>query len=167
MTTANTDRNRVAETRNMDTRESQARYNMQMTTTHYLDRAMKDKPENMEYKWITDHIRNDSSFSRMGEYGMVGWTPVRSDRHPNMAMGLVSWRDNPYDGYIQYKGAVLCERPKEFGEYERQLADEQRLRAMVELPGLDNLMSEPTMPGRVFANETSRIKTQRMATFKQ
>ena len=162
-----TERNRSTGTRTFETREAQARYNMQMSFTHFMDRAAKDKPDNMEYRWITDHIRNDSSFSRMGEYNMVGWTPVPSDRHPHMVMGIVSWRDNPYDGYIHYKGAILCERPIEYGIYEKQLAEEQQLREMTGLPGLDNLMSDPVMPGRVFANETSRLKMQRVGNFKE
>ena len=151
------DRNRNLSTRTFESREAQARYNMQMAFTHFLDRAAKDKPDNMEYKWITDHIRNDTSFSRMGEYSMTGWAPVPADRHPHMSMGVVSWRDNPYDGYIHYKGAILCERPKEYGEYETKLAEEQTLREMVGLQ-MDGLMSEPSMPGKVFQNETYRSK---------
>lgn len=161
------ERNRSLETRTFESREAQARRNMEMSYTHFLDRAAKDRPENMEYKWVTDHVRGDSSFSKMGEYNMLGWTPVPAERHPHMSMGIVSWRDNPYDGYIQYKGAVLCERPIEYGEYEVKLAEEQQLRTMTGLAGLDSLMSDPTMPGRVFANETSRLKTQKVGQFKE
>ena len=120
-------------------------------------------PHDMEYRWVRDSVLGQPDFYRVAEMKRKGWNQVSQERHPERMMDETPWRKNPTDGVVSYKGNILMERPKEYGQIERKAKNEKNRQQMLSVPGQDHLMNEPSMPMRVFNNETS---IQKMASFK-
>lgn len=64
-------------------------------------------PEGMRYNWKTLSVFGQQQNRRFGRFQATGWEPVPASRHP----GLFTPKD--YDGFIEYDGLVLMEKPEE------------------------------------------------------
>jgi hypothetical protein len=64
-------------------------------------------PEGMRYNWKTLSVFGQQQSRRFGRFQATGWEPVPASRHP----GLFTPKD--YDGFIEYDGLVLMEKPEE------------------------------------------------------
>jgi hypothetical protein len=63
-------------------------------------------PDGMRYEWKTFSVLGMQQSRRFGRFQARGWEPVPAARHPGM------FHPMGYDGYIEYDGLVLCERPE-------------------------------------------------------
>jgi hypothetical protein len=146
---------RFEETRATETRDAEIRRHLRM---EFKDRFYVDVtkiPDGMEYHWVRDTIYNEPDEARFIEMQRKGWVPVPSDRHPERQMGGIPWRETKArHGFIIEGGLVLCERPKEYGDIEREMERAYNMRVVNEAPGLDASVVDPTN-ARVFANQTS------------
>lgn len=135
----NTDRSdaaRFAQDRTMDLNEANIRkmFRMQYQDPLHIDAELI--PHNMDYKWVRDTIFGDPSLSKVSSEKRMGWTPVPAQNHPEM-MPSFDGRKHHLDGYIHVKGLILCQRPKQIGDVQRQLEAEACYANMQSIPGID------------------------------
>jgi len=149
--------------RHEETRDSEARkHNMRdILKMMYADPLYVDPryiPDDVEYRWIRCSTLGVPDTSRLPEMNRQGWIPVPASRHPDMAYEDPLGRLTHTKGIIFNKGLILCERPKELGEIQRKALEERNYQSLVGLPGVDHLMGEPGLPGKIFQNETAAYK---------
>jgi hypothetical protein len=92
---------------------------------HHRDKLYfptEDIPSDMDYRWIREDCRGRHDLSRIALMTKKGWTPVPFDRHPHfLADSTWVFKDTASKpDVIRIDGLILCERPKEFGEIERE-----------------------------------------------
>lgn len=88
----------------------------------YIDPS--DIPDGWDYEWKTKYVMGQEQATQMLAYRRAGWEEVPTSRHPSfMPLGT----DMPF---IERKGMVLMERPKEITEDARAM-DLRRARAQV------------------------------------
>ncbi len=148
---------RVAESRNANNREQELRSIMDMSYQDPLYIPPEIIPVGWEYYWVRESCKGEGDSGRMVEMRRKGWMPVPADRHPEMVFDDFFGRLNHVQGMIYQKGLILCERPKEHGEVERKMIEEKNFQIMTSMPGTENFMGNPTMPGHV-QNETYTSK---------
>lgn len=142
-------KDRIQESRKFHTRDADIRRRLKMAYNDPLEIGSYAKPDDVDYFYGRKSVFDQLDHQRIPELRRKGWEKVPSDRHPDLVDD-----ENP-KGYIETKGLVLLERPKEYGEIETQTDYEQQRINMTSLPGLENYMNEPSMPMRVLHNETS------------
>src|SRR6516164_1146601 len=73
----------------------------------FLDVPRELWPDGVRYEWKTYSVLGQQQQRRFGRFQSRGWEPVPASRHPGLfhAVG--------YDGFIEYDGLVLCERPEQ------------------------------------------------------
>lgn len=152
---------RITEDRSYEERKAQFRKTLQMVYKHPLDIDPELIPKNMEYKWVTGSIHGWQDNNRLVTERRKGWVPVPPQNHPELISEFDADRPHMFDGYIHYKGAILCQRPKEFGDMERELEAEANFMAMQSIPGLNGLKD---IPSKTYKNSTS---IQTMESFKE
>jgi len=155
---------RIDEERDLEARKNLIRKKLMMGSPDKLHVNPDEIPDGMEYRWVRDTIFGDPAFSRVGYMKGRGWTPVPSSRHPNIFQGAVPWRTDNKAAFIFCDGLVLCERPAEFGEIEKELAEEHNMRVLLQTPGNAAFMSDPSMPSKVYSHE---VGIQKVRTFQK
>jgi hypothetical protein len=152
---------RVEESRNLEAREAIIRnLKMQFVDKRYIDPSKV--PADVDYWWVRMSVRGEPDLSRLPAMERVGWSPVPAERHPELLPRDSSGRLSNSSGHIIIDGLILCERPKEYGVIEREISAEQQYKVMTGIPGLDNFMADPSMPMKVFVNQT---QTSRQSSF--
>jgi hypothetical protein len=152
--------NRIEESRSNSSRDAMIRRNLRMQYQDplYVDPA--DIPPDMEYMWIRDSVLNQPDAYRYAQCKRKGWEPVPADRHPEFMTTHDERSPSHVRGFIYFRGLILCEREKIYGELERESANRETQRLMTSIPGTDQFMSDPYMPSKVFINQNSIIKTE-------
>lgn len=112
-------------------------------------------PEGVVYKWIKMSVLNVPDEQRLPECMRRGWEPVPSSRHPEMVSFDIFGRQKQYEGYITRGGLILCERHEELCKLEEDAINKRNAEIIRSMPGTENFMGEPTIPGRYIQNETS------------
>ena len=154
---------RSQEERNLETRRQAIEKRIQMNYQDPLYVDPETIPQDMEYKWVRDSLLGVPDKTRMMMQRRLGWVPVPAVNHPEMMPEFDnSMRDSHLDGYIHYSGLVLCQRPKEFGDIERQMETEANYKAMKHIPGLDG-SGNPDVPLNVLQHN---LGIQKMQSFK-
>lgn len=133
---------RTAESRAMHLRNIQ---NMDYHSVLYIDPAIV--PEGMDYAWATITVLGVPRPGRLIELRQVGWEIVPADRHPDLAFAGASKGSIANADHIERTGLVLIERPTEYGEIERKLRADKDYNNLVNMPGMEQFMSEPGIPG--------------------
>jgi len=72
----------------------------------FLDIPRELWPDGMRYEWKTYSVFGQQQSRRFGRFQSRGWEPVPASRHPGM------FHPADYQGFIEYDGLVLCERPE-------------------------------------------------------
>jgi hypothetical protein len=158
---ANERKSREEDSREYQSRKDDIYKNLRMVDSGKLHIDPSEIPDGMDYRWVRYSVRGDTSFNNMGIMSRRGWTVVPSSRHPYLG------NIDPLDvnatamPYILVDGLILCERPAEFGEEERRIEAEHRLREMTANPAMTNMMSSPGMPVQVWANQTTNSRSFR------
>lgn len=163
-------KSREAATRNMSMRDADIRQQLAMSYSDPLHIPPEIIPEGVDYHWGRDTFRNEVDPGRLMTLEQRGWTIVPGDRHPQFSRKRQDERDRHMDGYVHYKGLILMERPKRWGEIEREMEAEACYEAMVGLPGMNSMHSEDysklNVHPKAFQNQTAMSKTAR-AAFKE
>jgi hypothetical protein len=73
----------------------------------FLDIPRNLWPPGMRYEWKTLSVFGQQQSRRFGRFQSKGWEPVPASRHPGL------FHPVGHEGYIEYDGLVLCERPEE------------------------------------------------------
>lgn len=154
---------RVSQDRSFDDRKNALRKQLSMAYQDPLHIDPAEIPENMDYMWIRDSVRGEPDKTRMSMQKRRGWAPVPVANHPDMVPEFDSGRLSHLDGYIHYNGLILCQRPKEYGDIEREMESEANFVAMQNIPGDGGRSGLPT-PTKTFANKT---QIQTMQSFKE
>lgn len=155
---------RSESSRASDNRDAQIRTYLKMDFVDPLYIDLTLKPEDVDYHWVRDSVLGQPDDFRMVEMQRRGWTPVPPERHPELKVAGISHRKTDERiGVIYNKGLILCERPKEYGEIERESQRKYNVQQMMAIPGLAQHMNDPLMPMNVLRNETH---TQKMQSFK-
>lgn len=148
-------RNRLEESRRLEERTAAIRCSYKMRTPDPLYIPPEIIPHGWTYYWGRESYHGMPDSHRLTELKLNGWTPVPADRHAWMVADDFLGRSEHLKGYIFRKGLVLHERPSVFTKEERERVNALNKRILNSMPGLDNLMGEPGMPGKVLSNETS------------
>jgi hypothetical protein len=140
--------NRIEESRNMELHDvyKHAIMNMQHHSPLYIDPDII--PQGKEYSWKRESVYGEPDTKRMVECRMVGWTPVPSDRHPELSYHDFFGRTNHMKSYIFHSGLVLCERDIELSRLEKEKYEKQNYMNLISLQGTEHYMGEPTIPVR-------------------
>lgn len=131
-------RNREAESRRLEQRESELRdiFNNNNTSDPlYID--PKYIPEGWEYYWARESLRGEPDVGRIIELRKKGWTPVPASRHPHMVFEDFLARKEYLRGYIADRGLVLVERPKSVGDEFRAKLNSLNNRVLKSMPGTE------------------------------
>lgn len=159
-------KSRIDEDRESQSREVQARKdeiykNLRMGYRGKLHIDPSDIPDGIDYIWVRHLVFGDPSWSRMAEMAGKGWTLVPPSRHPFLGSIDPTGRGAEAQPYIMIGGSILCQRPKEFGEEEQRLDAEYQIQQMTANPAMTNMMSNPSIPVQVWANQTTNSRSFR------
>jgi hypothetical protein len=157
--------NRIEETRESSSRDAMIRRNLRMQYQDPLYIDPRDIPPDMEYRWIRDSVLGQPDHYRYAQCKRKGWEPVPADRHVDFMTDDGDRRPTHVRGFIYYRGLILCEREKIYGDIERKTVEEENRLVQNSIPGQENFMSDPTMPMRVLVNESSILKTSKAGSF--
>ncbi len=119
-------------------------------------------PKDVDYYWVRISIMDKPDTSRMVEMKRKGWTPVPSERHPDLVFTDFFGALDRYQGVIYSDGLLLCERPKQYGKAERHMQEKANYERMVSMPGTENFLGEPNIPSR-FTGDTYMTKNASFA----
>ncbi len=141
------DKARVQDTRNAEKRDKELRAILNMKYQDPLFVPPEIIPDGMEYYWVRESYMGQVDTFRMVEMKRKGWSPVPAERHPELVFEDFFGNLSHVKGYIYQKGLILCERPIEYGKIEREQIDRTNYEIMTSMPGTENFLGEPTMPG--------------------
>ncbi len=115
---------RTTETRQADTRAQDRRVMPMSRHVGKLYIPPEEIPEGMVYSYV-DVGLDKPNFQRADEQAAKGWTPVPRSRHPKFGRGssLIPGREltDPYAQFINIGGLLLCERPKDDVDQEKEM----------------------------------------------
>lgn len=120
----------------------------------YVDKLYIDPdtiPYGWEYFWGRQSYRGHQDNPRMAYLGRRGWTAVPPERHPELCVGDALSGESDRN-YIYNDGLILLERPKEFGDMERDAIAKHNLSLERDMPGKADFMNESAIPVRFLAD---------------
>lgn len=160
------EKSRIEDTRAAETRDANIRRNLRMEYSDSLYIDPQDVPPDVEYRWVRESVMGKPDMARMSVMKKKGWDPVPSSRHPERMIDVnATHLPSHLKGCIYHEGLVLCERLKVYCDIERDNVNKEIYRTMTATPGTDHLMSEPSMPMKVYFNENSILKTEKKGSF--
>lgn len=120
----------------------------------YPDRLyfpVEDVPHGVEYRWVREEIRGQKDTSNVTLMCKQGWTPVPFSRHPHF-LADTSWFKSEDPTVIRIDGLILCERPIEYGEIEREALRQQNAHALQAVNW--TISQDHERDRRIYQNET-------------
>ena len=160
------EKSRIEDTRSNEERDANIRKHLRMEYQDPLYIPPEDVPPDVEYRWIMESVLGRPDPSRLATMKRKGWTPVPISRHPDRMVDTNSSHTPSHlKGNIYHNGLVLCERLKAYCEIERENVNKETMRVVQSTPGTDHLMNDPTMPMKVFVNDSSIIRSERKGSF--
>ena len=120
----------------------------------YPDRLyfpVEDVPSGVEYRWVREEIRGQKDTSNVTLMCKQGWTPVPFSRHPHF-LADTSWFKSEDPTVIRIDGLILCERPIEYGEIEREALRQQNAHALQAVNW--TISQDHERDRRIYQNET-------------
>jgi hypothetical protein len=142
-------KSRIESTRRTQERQNVDRPKQKMFFQNIDDIDPRSIPAGMEYYRARVQIGEHDDTGRLPDMMRKGWTLVPADRHPEMAFSDPLGRLTTYKGYIYHKGGILCERPIELGKQEYDRLHDRNMSDLLNMPGTDNFLGEPSIPGAV------------------
>jgi hypothetical protein len=144
-------------TRTDESRDAESRAileNLQADPFHIPEHEI---PDGMEYRWVRQSTLGQDDAGNQVERARAGWKAVPADRHENAGVQSTLFREGMREvttprGYIEYRGQVLCERPKRIGDMIRAALQQQNEEQLMSTPGMDALAGV----GYVKANKVGR-----------
>lgn len=155
-TKVNDEKSRMESSRKAEMRAAELRPTLRMGAIDKLWVDPNTIPHGWEYKWIRIGILGQPDYENEGKNMQLGYTPVPADRHPELVMRYRKGSDHHLENCIIKEGLMLCEIPKVFNDERRELHQKLQNDIVNSMEGLKHgLGLEPTMPGQVFAAQTS------------
>lgn len=145
-------RSRTDESRRLEERESQLRQGFQMKWQDPFYIPPEKIPAGWHYRWVRTSVLGDTSFSKLQEAARLGFTPVPSDRHPDLVFKSPVDRENSLDGFIHNGGLMLHEIPLSIMKDRKYQEDVKNAELLQSMPGLHNSMNEFNIPVKVMSN---------------
>ena len=150
------EKNRIEQARRAEMRAAELRPSMNMLPVSKLHIDASVVPFGWEYKWVRVSCMSIPDYQNENESLSSGYTPVPADRHPELARRFSNKGQSNTEGFIVKEGLMLCEIPKSINDEKRQFFARMNTEKVTSLESLKNgLGMEPTMPGQVFAAQTS------------
>jgi hypothetical protein len=140
--------NRIENTRVAETRENYKRQMMNMKWKDPLYVNPEYIPEGYECLWVRESIHDRPDTTNLVNMRRMGWEPASADRYPDMVFDDYFGRLSHMKGYVYRAGLILCERPKELGDMEREVMARENERILTSMPGTEHFMGEPSIPVR-------------------
>jgi hypothetical protein len=138
---------RVEDSREASTRRHEIRERLKMSYFGPMDIDPRDVPEGKEYRVVRIDIFDKPDNGRLPEMSRQGWEVVPASRHPSMVFLDPLGRNSNTKNYIYHKGGILCERDKDLGEIQYKALEERNLNDLLNMPGTENFLGEPSIPG--------------------
>jgi hypothetical protein len=149
-----THESRTEESRRLEAREMELREQFDMTANDPLWVDPRKIPHGWEYAWIKTALLDIPDFVREIQTKKIGFTPVPSDRHPELCTeGMLGQLKH---NYIKYRGLMLCEIPKSVMDRRRKTQALQNFQITDQLQGLQSMMSDPHLPKMDFGSSVKR-----------
>lgn len=131
-------------TRATETRDNEIREVLDNLEHSQLDIPERDIPDDMEYAWCRKTVAGYEDEGNLTEKSRLGWKSVPAERHPEIGnndsiFNRAEDRQGHVKGYIEYRGLILCERPKKIGEAIRRRMEMQNVEVMQSTPGMGAL----------------------------
>lgn len=95
-----------------------------------------------DYLWVRESLLGTPDDGNFAEMRNRGWEPVKSDRFADIFADDIFGKSTQKGGYRYLRGLVLCERPKDIGDMEREKLRRKTEKEINSLNGLNNNMSD-------------------------
>lgn len=146
-------KSRAEEARRLQERVAQLKPLVRTSYTHPMDIPIHLIPEGWTYRYIRKDVFNEPDDGHSAQMANIGWDPVPASRHPELAFKDLTGRSSSSDGYIYYKGGILCEMPTEtYNDYLNALSKENQY-VINNMKGTEEFMNEPAIPARLLGNQ--------------
>lgn len=150
------DESRGFDERISEQRDRELRAINQMGYINFYDMIPEDEiPEGMVYRGIRVDNLGQPDTGREMEALQFGWRPVPASRHPRFAQRCIVNVSPHQRDFIYYKGTILMEREKVYNDIQMKALRQKTDAQLNSVPGIDTLMSDPTMPGGIRVHETT------------
>lgn len=133
---------REAETRRAEERMAQLREGAHMNAGGPLDIPAAWIPDGWIYGWGRAATLGEPDNNRLSQLATHGWTPVPVDRHPQLMLVGVSFRNEYLNGYIHRGGLILFERPLEWDRMQTQKLHDYTNGLIAMMPGYEGFQSQ-------------------------
>lgn len=131
-------------TRATELRDTEMRQVLDQLSTSPLHVPEHEIPDEMEYGWVAAEVVGWKNDGNIKEKARLGWKAVPAERHPMMGaegtiFGASDRAPSENKGFIEFRGLILCERPKALGEAIRRAREREHMEIMQSTPGMDSL----------------------------
>ena len=140
-------------TRADESRDMETRAVLDALSTSPLHVPEHEIPDGMEYGWIRISTLGENDEGNQVEKARLGWKAVPASRHGNVGSNTTIFGEREESNrktHIEYRGLVLCERPKIVGDAIREREARENMEIMRSTPGMEDLAT-----GYVKANKTN------------
>ena len=132
---------REAETRRAEERMAELRAGSHMLLG-VLEIPPEWVPEGWVYNWGRASTLGEPDNNRLAQLASQGWTPVPVDRHPQLMLAGVSFRNEYLNGYTHRGGLILFERPIEWDRMQTQKLHEHTNNIINMMPGYEGFQNQ-------------------------
>lgn len=151
-------KSRIEESRRLQERTAQLKKVVKTDYVHPMDIPADKIPDGWTYRYVRYDVHGDPDEGHSSMMASMGWEPVPLDRHPELGFKDMTGRSSTKDGYIYYKGAILCEMPTEiYNDYLNALSRKNDY-VLNNMKGTEDFMNEPAIPARLFNPAPQRSK---------
>lgn len=159
---------RVMGNRRFEMRDADIRTALKDGFSDPLDIPIDMKNPDLDYHWVRDMFVGHVDNARMSQMQKRGWEPVSAERHPELMPLEVPGRESPVGTFVNHRGLILCDRPKQWGVIERELEYKASYESMITPAVAQSMVSEDMKKAgwetKVLQNQT--MHEQEMKTFK-
>lgn len=117
----------------------------------------KTIPHGWEYIWALESLWGVPDRDRINSLMGRGWTPVPTERHPELCSMDLLGRQVEFKNYIYKKGLMLLQRPTIFGEKERAYIESHNRMIERSMPGLQSHIIPADPAGYSITEQPSRF----------
>jgi hypothetical protein len=152
---------RESGTRRAEERMSQLRAGAYTSSSNPLDIPPEWVEEGWVYGWGRASTVGEPDNNRLAQLAAEGWTPVPVERHPQMMLMGVSFRNEYLNGYIHRGGLILFERPLEWHQEQLRALHEYTNRVIATMPGYQGVESRDGIMANPMIDPTGQSSLRR------
>lgn len=140
--------NSFEETHEMKMLKYEQHIRMSMFYTNAGDVDPSTTPDGMTRRWARDTCMGQHDETRIPELMAKGWEPVRASAFPEHMKTDLMGRHSHLNGYKNWGGLIMMERPERLTDVERECLREYNTHLTTTLPGAENLLNDPNVPAK-------------------